>query len=270
MKFASIRILALFFVSALFTGVLTTREVRADLVGITYWDRGEVNPATNGGPLWQGVVDTVANTLRIDSWRELPQHGAEFWVPGGLSGNAMIWTARDATGAVYDVPDTFGPVINQTVSIGDNFAFIAPLAAQNMSWFFDVDGDGNAATPRSIGGVAKPTRIGWGGYARQETVNGPFVFYTSAIDGEDSFDPLTTPPYDERNMPRLPVEEPNSAITGTSNAFLSSLLGTNGTVLVSSRETNPAAVIVGVPEPSGFLCLGLVGTACALLGRKRR
>ena len=259
-------------VLALVATVVSSSAVRADLVGLQYWDRGTANPNTNGGPLWDGVVDTVANTLRIDSWRELPQHGAEFWVPGGLSGSTMIWTARDSTGAVYDVPDTFGPTINQTVSIDDGFAFIAPRTAQDMNWFYDIDGDGIAATPRSVGGVAKPTRIGWGGYARQETLNGPFVFYTAAIDGEDNFDPQTTPPYDERIMPRLPVEEPNSSTTGFSNAFLASLLGLNGTVLVTSRETNPAAVIVSVPEASAFWAFALFSgiSAVKALGRKQR
>ncbi|QDS96973.1 hypothetical protein [Adhaeretor mobilis] len=233
--------------------------LHADLVGIQYWDRGSANPETNGGPLWEGVVDTVSNKLRIDNWKELPQHGTEFWVPASLPQIPLIWSAYDANGGIYDVADNFGPVIGGTVSITNDFAFISNDTAQNMDWVYDVEGDGIDAQDRVIGGIVKPTRIGWGGFARQETLDGPFVFYTSAIDGETA--------YDETTLPRLPIEDPNS--TPITNSLLASL---DGTVVVTSRQTTSNPIVLAVPESSAFLGVGLVGTACALGTwlRKRR
>lgn len=230
--------------------VQTSGTLHADLVGIQYWDRGAANPNTNGGPLWEGVVDTVSNNLRIDTWKELPQHGTEFWVPGNLAQSPLVWPAYDSSGNLFDIGDDFGSVIGGTVSITDDFAFISPETAQNMDWVYDVEGDGIGPDDRFIGGVVKPTRVGWGGFARQEEQNGPFVFYTSAIEGE--------PDYDETTMPRLPVEDPNTS--PFTNALIASL---DGTVVVTSRTKSPSAV-VSVPEASAFLSLGLVTSVFAL------
>ena len=224
--------------------------VQADLVGIQYWDRGAANPDTNGGPLWEGVVDTVANVLRIDTWKELPQHGTEFWVPANLAQAPLVWPAVDASGNPYDVDDDFGEIVGGTVSISDEFAFISPITAQSTQWVYDVEGDGIGPEDRFIGGVVKPTRMGWGGFARQEVQDGPFVFYTAAIDGE--------PAYDEKTLPRLPVEDPNT--TPFTNALIASL---DGTVEVTSRTRSPSA-LVAVPEASAMLSVGLAGTLCGL------
>ncbi|MCA9240310.1 MAG: hypothetical protein KDA37_08930, partial [Planctomycetales bacterium] len=55
--------------------------VHADLVSVRYYDSASATFSGSGGPLWTGVVDTVSNKLRIDTWTELPGHGEEFWAP---------------------------------------------------------------------------------------------------------------------------------------------------------------------------------------------
>lgn len=224
---------------------------RGDLVGIEYWDRGVVNPEFAGGPLWTGVVDTVTNNLRIDTWIELPLHGQEFWVPRNLP---LIWTARDAQGGEYDVPNTFGttpawdPVLEQsftTAQIGDDFAFISPLAAHEMQWE-DINGN-----PQTFGTLHPPVRVGWGGFAQILEVDGDYVFFTSAIGGEDD--------YDEQTMPRLPISE---------NNMFASL---DAIVRVTSREVTDAAIIIAaIPEASAVAGGLLVSAACGLAALLRR
>lgn len=217
------------------------QEVRADLVEISYYDRGIANPATNGGPLWTGVVDTITNRLRIDTWSELPGHGAEFWVPQNLP---LVWPARDASGNIYDVPNDFGSTIGGTVSIDDNFAFISPDAANDMSWE-DIDG-----TAQTFGTIHPPTRVGWGGFAEIVTAGGPFIFHTSAIGGEED--------YDERTLPRLPV---------TPNNMFASL---GATVEVTDRTATTAAVVTSIPEASSVLGGLLIASWCAAAKLWRR
>lgn len=209
---------------------------RADLVSIEYRDRGTANPSTNGGPLWTGVVDTVTNNLRIDTWSELPQHGAEFWVPVDLP---LIWPALDAAGNVFDVPDNFGSVVGGTVNISSAFGFISPDFAHNMQW---EDINGNPQTFSST--LFLPTQPGWGGYA-QLTEQGYFI-NTEAPSGE--------PDYDEQTMPRLPVD---------TAAMVASL---DATVVVTAREVTSAGVIVAIPESASLLRFAIVGAMVALGG----
>jgi len=209
----------------------------ADLVSVEYYDPASPGFPVDGGPVWTGVVDTVTNNLRIDSWLELPGHGANFWVPANLP---LVWTARDENGDVYDVPDTFG--IDGTVTIDDNFAFISPIAAQDMSW---VDIGGNPKTSSFL----VPTRVGWGGFAEIVTLGGPYIFRTAAVG--------TEPAYDEATMPRLPIIE------------ASMVASTGATVRVTGRVTNPNPVIIAVPEPSAFLSVALVA-AVSTAGRWMR
>jgi len=182
------------------------------------------------------VVDTVTNNLRIDTWSELPQHGAEFWVPVDLP---LIWTARDAAGNVFDVPDSFGPVVGGSVSISSSFGFISPDFANDMQW---EDINGNPQTFSST--LFLPTQPGWGGYA-QLTEQGYFI-NTEAPSGEDD--------YDEQTMPRLPVG---------SAAMVASL---DADVIVTAREVTSAGVIVAIPESASLLRFAIVGGMLAVGG----
>jgi hypothetical protein len=178
-------------------------------------------------------VDTVSNNLRIDTWRELPGHGAEFWLPANLP---IVWTARDASGAIFDVPDTFGPTLGGPVSIDNTWAFISREEATDMPW---VDINGNSMT---FGSIYPPTRVGWGGYSQIETVGGSHLFY---------------PESDETTMPRLPVN---------SDSMIAS---TDALVQVIGRKLTDVPVIFAVPEPSAFLAVGLVGAVSAARSRRR-
>lgn len=226
----------------------------ADLVGVQYFDKGSF--PGEGGPLWTGVVDTVANKLRIDTWTELPGHGANFWTPANVP---MVWTARDATGAVYDVPDSFGQngIVNfgNDASPANDFAFISPVSLQDMGWFgFDSNTgapDTSVVLDFTFAGV--DLFPGWGGDAFRDQ-NGNIVYRVKQPNSS------STDGYDYRMMPVLPT----SATTIQSS--------TGGTVTVTSREVT-SAVMVGVPEASPVLGGMLVCALCAgatWIQKKRR
>jgi hypothetical protein len=103
---------------------------RADLVTIEFRDQNQPTSAfpNAGGPLWRGVVNTIANTLTIFHWEEIPG-STEFWVPSLASG-PLVWPAVGANGNPFDVPDTFGV----TPTIGTNWGFISPISARQMVW----------------------------------------------------------------------------------------------------------------------------------------
>lgn len=212
-------------------------------MGVEYWDKGYTNPEEHGGPLWIGVVDTVTNNLQIDTWKELPGHEPDFWVPANLP---MVWEARDSVGSLYDVPGTFGPTIGGSVTIDETFAFISPFSAQDMQW---KDIDGNAVTME--GSIWPVTRPGWGGFAAIEEPGGGFVFHTETFG-------TTEPVYDETTMPRLPV---------TTDSVISMSPSTDATVRVTSREVTNIGVIFSIPEPSAFLAVGLFFSIC-VVGKK--
>ncbi|QDU89746.1 hypothetical protein Pla175_31410 [Pirellulimonas nuda] len=201
---------------------------QADLVGIEYYDRGSANPQTNGGPLWTGEVNTSDGTLRFTSWKELPGHGSEeFWVPQFQADSPMVWQALDSGGNPYTLPTTFGSVVGEGVTIGNDFAFFSPMPATQMAW---ADISGNAM---SLGHIYAPTRIGWGGYAEITTAGGDWIYHTSAVRAET--------PYNETTIPRLPV--------GPNNMFAS----LDATIRVTYRtvtepEPQPGGDLAAIPE----------------------
>ena len=222
----------------------------ANLVSIEYFDQAFSDAVPgSGGPLWSGVVDTVTNRLRIDTWTELPRHSVEFWVPINLP---IVWDARDSNGDIYDIPDSFGttfapnhPPDDLTATIGSDFAFISPLTAQEMQWkerTFTFDEQTNevlSVTEAEVSytgfGVFMP---GWGGYAKQ-TLSG--FDYITDLEGSETFD--------EHIIPRLPI---------STFSFSASV---NSTITVTDRTITPVAHITSVPEPSAFLGVALIGSA---------
>jgi len=221
----------------------------ADLVNITYFDRGKVNPESNGGPRWEGVVDTVTNRLRIDTWFERPGHGIDFWVPGKLSAAPMVWQALDDKGSPYDVPQSFGTTAvpgsptTMTATIGSDFGFFSALTLAEMPW-----------NEGAFAGPSGPSLIpGWGGLAQRDASTGDFVYYTDR-------DPSSGAVLDETILLYLPVSaaDPNISL--------------DATIMVTSRTVTSAPMVINVPEPSAFLGVGLTGTLCAASNwlRKRR
>lgn len=214
----------------IFSG-LSLGSARADLVGIEYFDSAS-NPQF-GGPLWRGVVDTVADTLQIDFWTELPRHSDDFWVPVNLP---VVWNAVDSTGARFDVPDTFG--LNGVIDFGvdgvidpaDDFAFVSPVSLQDTDWYaYDTINemvDKSQVVQFSGATVFFP---GWGGYAFEHPVNGK-TYQTEQPQ-------LNGDPFDYLMIPTLPV----SATVAKASTF---------------------ATITVVPEPSAFLGVGLIGSVC--------
>jgi hypothetical protein len=221
---------------------------RAVLVDVEYYDRGAVNPEFAGGPLWTGVVDTTTDLLTIRTWQELPLHGNEFWIPQSLP---MVWPARNSSGGLFDVPDTFDGRIN------DSFAFISDLTLRQMDWgapVFDY-----VTTPPTLLSVEDAeftlssieVRPGWGGFAfgppnaslLQFTFLTANPFHTTSPDNSAS-----QPKFDERIMPALPVQ---------ATAFTWS---TEATVLASFAAATPvpeARLWAAIPAALGAW-LGLV------------
>ncbi|MBX3432818.1 MAG: hypothetical protein KF847_05825 [Pirellulales bacterium] len=181
---------------------------RARLVSIEYYDRGVINPEYAGGPLWTGVVDTTTNTLTINTWIELPLHGAEFWVPQNLP---LVWPAKHfndlGEAADYDVPDDFDGTIDQT------WAFISDQTLREMAWKAPVFNYN--PTPPILVDLVDATftlstidlRPGWGGFAISFAAD-PTEFTYLFANPSHTTDPdnsATQPPFDERIMPVLPV-----------------------------------------------------------------
>lgn len=231
------------FACLLLAAFLLHQPASADLVGIEYYDRGSANPLTNGGPLWTGEVDTAAGTLRFTSWVELPLHGEEFWVPQFSPASPMIWHAVGSNGQPYTLPDDFGPVVGQGVTIDNNFAFISPVAANQMAWA-DITG-----ATKSFGTIHPPTRIGWGGFAQITTAGGAWIYHTSSVGQESA--------YDQTTMPRVPVAE--------NNMFAS--LGGEVRVTyrtVSESEPSPGGNVSAIPEAGAVVRLSLLTVGAAL------
>ncbi len=82
------------------------------------------------GPHWTGVVDTVANTLTINTWVENSvSGGTNLWTPSATQlAGGWVWTALNS-GGVHDVPDTWDG------TMGPTWGFL-PSEADNtlISW----------------------------------------------------------------------------------------------------------------------------------------
>jgi hypothetical protein len=219
-------------------------EARATLVVVEYYDRGIVNPEFAGGPLWTGIVDTGADTLTIQTWKELPLHGAEFWIPRSLPAVPLVWPARDSAGNNFDVPDTFDGRID------DTFAFISDERLQDIEWKAPIFNYGTTP-PTLVGTVDVEYTLntgdvwpGWGGWALQRNVPGVGivkVFETanpSTLSGQ--------PRFDERMMPALPIQPPGLPVTYTSS--------TNATVTATYLSSLPSTV----PEAKQWLAIPAV------------
>jgi hypothetical protein len=127
--------------------------VRADFVTIEYYDLNSPQAAfpMAGGPIWRGVVDTVANTLTIHHWEEIPG-STEFWVPS-LANGPLVWPAVDAQGNPFDVPNSFG----SSPVIGANWGFVSPLSIHQIDWLQGTTGlPVEAAFFPGWGAVRKP------------------------------------------------------------------------------------------------------------------
>jgi len=219
---------------------------RADLVGIEYFDSASAAFPGNGGPLWTGIVDTISNKLRIDTWSELPGHGADFWTPVNMP---VIWDAIGSTGASFDVPDTFG--LNGIVDFGDDsdpvndFAFISPVSLQDTDWYaFDpvaMEVDTSQVVNFTLSTVL---HAGWGGDAFVHSTNG--LTYRTVQPN-----PQSTSEYDYQMIPLLP--------TGAQTVVSS----TAATSTVTSREITQDP-LAAIPEASAFLGVALVGAGCAV------
>jgi hypothetical protein len=177
---------------------------RADLVAIEYWDEGISDTYPGGGPLWTGIVDTVADTLTIQTWTELPGHASEFWMPRDLP---LVWKAYASDGSLYNVPDNFNGKID------DTFAFISDQTLRQMRWLIPQF---NYATnpPTRLPSIeatytlnAIDIRPGWGGYAfgLPGAPLNQYVYRTfnPAYTGEANAS--EQPKFDERVMPVLPI-----------------------------------------------------------------
>ncbi len=187
-------------------------DARATIVAIEYFDQANINPEFAGGPLWTGHVDTLANTLTIESWKELPLHGNEYWIPRSLPAppliatEPLVWPARDANGNLYDVPDTFDGHID------DTFAFISDLHLRDMQWkepLFDYS-PLPEDPPIFLGTVDVEYTLntgdvwpGWGGFALQVNDGGVIVKQYRTANPD-----VQQPDYDEHIMPALPVRPP--------------------------------------------------------------
>jgi hypothetical protein len=211
--------------------ILLGTDARADLVAIEYYDRGIINPEFAGGPLWTGHVDTIADTLTIQTWKELPLHGAEFWIPRSLPDVPLVWPARDAAGNAFDVPDTFDGHID------DTFAFISDDRLQDIEWKAPIFNYGTTP-PTFVGTVDVEYTLntgdvwpGWGGYALQRNVNG---FIVKVFETANPSTLAGQPLYDERMMPALPVQPPGQPVTYTSS--------TDATVTVTYLSSSPSTV----------------------------
>ncbi len=219
--------------STLCLTLLMQTGVSATIVLIEYEDRNGVGGfPDHGGPHWQGFVDTVADTLTIQSWTDLPGTPA-FWTPlwtPDLSAFPLVWPAVNAEGAPYDVPDDFLGVITSA------FAFISPISARNMLW--------NEGQWGVTAGFELPPEAdyfpGWGGVREPVNVGGvvSFVYDTSA---------------DETSMPLLPI----------SSLGLAESTGATVTARVAPN-------VESIPEASSFLLGGLVAAASGISALWRR
>lgn len=230
--------------------------VSADLVSLEYFDSA-TNPAF-GGPLWTGVIDTVTNKLRIDTWTELPLHSSpEFWVPADLP---QIWNAVDASGAEFDVTAANLFDINGNLNFGsdnpanaaNDFAFISPNSMQALNWH---PFDSSAGEPDTNTIVNFTDDIiffpGWGGYAFVHPLNGLtfLVNQPSATSADD---------FDYRSVPALPTSADG---VGSSTA---------ATVTITEIIDTDVATIGVVPEASAFLGIALVAGLSAANAMRRK
>lgn len=257
-------------------------EAQADLVYVTYYDPEDT---LYGGPVWTGVVDTVSNKLRIDTWTELPRHSNEFWTPV-MDDLPMVWDAVDSNGNPFDVPTNFGAggIVNFGVDEKDNngnyienandFAFISPIPIQDMRWHpFDptlpsehpfVDGSTEPGAPNRnvIGTYVGDIEffLGWGGYAFRSP--GEEKVFRTKQELNSNVE------YDYRMMTLLPV----NASTDEPNADMTSNVGesTGAVIYVTGRDVRNDAVITSVPEPSAVLGLTLISIVCAFKKRGHR
>lgn len=205
----------------------------ATLVSVTFSTQ---NPPRDGfpgggGPLWTGVVDTVADTLTIHSWTELP--GTPYiWEPGNLS---LVWPAVDASGNRYDVTDDHFDEAHATFRITDQFAFISPLSARTMAW--DNGAFGQLPGDRA----AVDFFPGWGGFADFNAA-GELRFRVA---------------YGENWMPALPTDDSGGRADMTADkSFIFGI--SNGAVTASIVPGSDGPV--AVPEASALL-FGF-GAAC--------
>jgi len=194
----------------------------ATVVFIEYSDHNGIGAfPDNGGPHWHGVVDTVADTLTIHTWVDLPgtpETWTPLWTPN-LSTLPLVWPAVSSSGAPFDVPDSF------MGDIDASWAFISPDSAANMEW---NEGEWAPAVPEA------DFYPGWGGYRWPEMINGTltFVYHTEA---------------DETAMPKLPAF-PSGLIAASEGATVRASLS-------ASLEGS------AVPEASAFLFGGAAATA---------
>jgi hypothetical protein len=200
-------------------------QASATLVAIEYEDRNGVGGfPDNGGPHWRGIVDTIANTLTIYSWTDLPGT-PEFWSPWtpDLTLFPIVWPAVSATGTPYDVPDSFLGQIDAT------FGFISPVSAQQMDW---KEGEWGVSPVFQLS-PESDFYPGWGGVRKPVFIDGQvvMVYDTSA---------------NETEMPLLPID-----------AF--GLAKSEGATVTA----HVVADVNSVPEASAFLFGGTaLGVAC--------
>jgi|GEM_PF-3543991 len=76
------------------------------------------------GPQWEGIVDTRANTLTIETWIETPG-SIEFWTPTHLP---LVLPAQTASGEPFDVPDDWDG------TTGNNWGFISETSNFDLNW----------------------------------------------------------------------------------------------------------------------------------------
>lgn len=111
--------------------VLLCNSAFADLFHVDYDDAD--------GPSWQGIVDSTTDQLTISLWSE-NAGGTSYWTPTTLP---LVWTARDSSGNVYDIPDSWDGIIDT------DFAFISDIINSDNSW--------------NEGSSISATAVGWGG-----------------------------------------------------------------------------------------------------------
>lgn len=258
---------------------LCSASAAGRLVPIEYFDERPGNPAL-GGPLWTGYVDTDADTLTIQTWQEYPLHGPEFWVPRnlvpevGATVQELVWPARNSSGDLHDVPETFNGRIDGTFAFISNLSLVEmnapPVGLQGQRGWYQpvfVDPDGNGpqdpvfdhydsvtftlgVDDNTLG--AENVWPGWGGYAREYIIDGKreTVFHTEnpklGQEGQSAFD--------ERIMHGLAV---SATLYGISS---------NATVTVGA-DVHP------IPEASGWLAAtiaSIIGVGSVAVHRLRR
>jgi hypothetical protein len=216
------------FVAACLAVMFAAAAGNATLVEIDYLDRnGTGGFPDNGGPHWTGVVDTVSNTLTINTWIDLPGT-PEFWTPN-LTALPLVWPAVKSNGSPYDVPD------NWTGHIDASFGFVSPTSVRNMQWNEGVWGQAP--------GFSLPPDAdlypGWGGVRKPVNVNGvtQLMYDTSA---------------DETSMPLLPISSLGLAISDRATV--------TATILANVEAE-------AVPETSAFLFAGLIAVGALLAAK---